>query len=170
IAAGGDVTLERCTIQNNSVQGTAGYLNGDAVGGAIFSGRSLVITDCIIRNNSAVGAPGVNGTSKPKRAGTDGGNAYGGALAINGILGDTTTIRNSIITGNVAVGGIGGRNGGRNGKGFGGGIWIRAASVFNGYFIPAASAALDAFTAKHTVSNTATGKNPDIFGDYVLIA
>ncbi|MDC1067694.1 IPTL-CTERM sorting domain-containing protein [Candidatus Kapabacteria bacterium] len=134
----GDVTIERCLFQSNSVignNGTAGNNGGgpggtgsEASGGAIYNADAdLTIINCTFYDNTAqAGAGGTGGTgtmgllAPPPGTpggiggvGGDGGNAYGAAvasidLAAQGILADIT---NCTFDSNIATGGTGGTGG-----------------------------------------------------------
>src|SRR5581483_5757409 len=106
VASPTDVTLEGLTLKNGkSNNGGAIYLNDD--------GGNLVIQNCIISGNHALGASGVANA-------TYGYIAKGGAVDIEK---GSVTVITSKITGNSAVGGIGGA-GYYGGKALGGAFYV----------------------------------------------
>lgn len=90
-------------------------------GGAIYNeGGSLMIQNCILTNNAAVGLAGIAGTngvgSGNGSSGTEGTDAKGGAIWSTGNL----SVIASTFAGNSAVGGVGGAGGAGGGIGYGG--------------------------------------------------
>ncbi len=109
----GSVTLDNLKVTHNRAVGHVtdpGPYRGLGGGIALISGSGLV-TNCRITDNTAVGFNGTPGISGAK--GDDGGSAFGGGIEISDSA--SLTVRDSIISRNLAIGGTGGRgsNGGR---------------------------------------------------------
>jgi hypothetical protein len=135
------MTLTNCSISGNlalggqggattQIGGSAG--NGaDGEGGGIFNFGTLTMTGSTVSGNSAVG--GAGGTNRGGVGGI-GGNGVGGGILTSVYSNPyfsppgsgTASIDNCIITGNQAIGGVGGvgTTVGTNGQGDGGGIAI----------------------------------------------
>jgi hypothetical protein len=171
----GALTLESVTVQNNTAQGSSGYLlqfsgfnmpGGSALGGGLYSNGTLTMAACTIQKNAAIGGQGADSTyvSVPNDPhpfaqyvpASDGGIANGGGLYVGG---GVVTITSSSITSNSAQGGAGGQREGHKGQGVGGGIYIA----------PAATVGLDAFTVDHVKHNRASTSDPNIYGSYDVI-
>jgi hypothetical protein len=148
-AAGGTITLLDDTVSGNTAKGGAGgggffeRHGPNGFGGALYvAGGTVALTSDTLSNNVAEGLYSFYG-----------GAGEGGALYA---AGGTITLRNDTVTGNAALGGSGARV---PGAGTGGGLYIASA----------ATVYLDAFTLAHTINNTASTSNNDIFGSYILI-
>lgn len=133
--------------------GGNGGAGGPALGGAIWNGGSLTLTNCTLTNNSVTagngGAGGVGGNSSDSLGvagnggnGGAGGGAYGGAIYNGGILNLTncTVSSNSSIGGNGGAGGAAGTGafGGRTGQG-GTGSNGAGGGIYNGQEITVGS-------------------------------
>jgi hypothetical protein len=163
----GALTVNSVTVQNNTAKGSDSiyfysYTGGfGAAGGGIYSAGSLTMTGCTIQNNAAIGGQGhekylaYHEYYKWHQA-TDGGDAFGGGLYVGG---GTATITNTSITKNAALGGEGGKGGGKQGDGDGGGIYVA----------PAATVFLDTHTVDHLRRNKASRSDNDIAGAFGVI-
>lgn len=104
---GGDVTLSKVIVQGNTVKGAAAEGGGVYVSGA----STLALRDSLLRDNSAQGVAGVDGTASHGYPsvlnGGAGGWAYGGGLYVGG-SGWTVTLIGDTFAGNAALGGNGG--------------------------------------------------------------
>src|SRR5262245_41499991 len=143
----GALTLRSVTVQNNVVQGNAGF---GALGGGIYSDGTLSLENCTIRNNQALGGAGF----RWEFGSVNGGWGVGGGLYV---AGGQATLLGTTVTGNVAKGGTGHT---QAGQGVGGGLFIAADAV----------AYLDTFTVAHVKNNKASGSDPDISGSYALLS
>ncbi len=112
-ANGSTLWLTNCTLSGNSASGGGGgssaYSGGAGSGGSIYNQGTLALTACTLSSNTATGGPGGVGTFG---YGGNGGNGIGGGLAQ---IAGGVTIRNTIIAGNSAAGGIGGSGDVENG-------------------------------------------------------
>ncbi len=161
--AGGTLTLDQCTVANNSAVGSQGYYaevgydGGRAEGGGIYVayGGTVSVNRSNVYGNSAVGGEGRVDPFYTTPG--NGGSARGGGIriAVGGL-----EVRQSTFSDNMAVGGLAGLEdnipigGGLPGVGEGGGLFIDSNPV----------AYLDTFTVDHTINN-----NPDnIVGRYLL--
>ena len=170
----GFLNLSNVVVEGNTATGASPQPGegsqtgaGDALGGGIYCGFSstLTMTNCVVRNNLAVGGRGHSGGLDqlghfwPALAGCDG---FGGGIFIDNGLG-IASIRNSTITSNTAQGGLGGipsrKKYTSSGKGIGGGIYIETA---------ASRVSLDVFTVRNTSGNFADSSR-EIFGSYTKI-
>jgi hypothetical protein len=156
--AGGDLTLERVVVENNEARGREAT-GSDGEGGGVHSTGPLFISECTIRNNRAVGAEGFQGVFSPSFGDfidVPGGQGLAGGLLVTS--NSAAVVQNSTISGNLVVGGRGGRGAdgvatfqggvggpaGEGGTGRGGGVGVRNGSTLT--------------LIKSTVSsNTATG-------------
>ena len=134
LALSGTATIWGVTISGNSVQGQQGgvmqeflwgssgpyieafgFPGGNGSGGGIYSNADLTLVDSTISGNSALGGnSGMGGYQSPYQYEVVvdhqiGGYAYGGGLTV-GNGGGTTVLANVTISGNMAVGGLGGGN------------------------------------------------------------
>ncbi len=141
-----------CTATGGA--GAAGSAGGDALGGAIFNGRTntlitpntdatLTLSSSLLLGNQAHGGAG--------GAGANGGNGFGGGL-FNGLGAaagtPTATVSDTTITLNQAVGGAAG-SGGTAGQGVGGGIYNTGTVLVRRVAV---------------AGNTASTSNNDVFG------
>ena len=117
VLPGANLTLYGLTLQGGS----------NASGGAIYisSGAGVLMTNCILRGNSAVGTDGAAGTagSGGGNAGKNGGNGTAGIPGSGGAiynLGSLTNVGCQFLT-NSATGGSGGSGGGGGDGSFQGG-------------------------------------------------
>jgi hypothetical protein len=165
----GNLALSNVTVQNNVAQGRVGAscircdrgaiggLGWNAFGGGIYSAGTLLMEDSTVRNNRVQGGRGGNASVGGGRGGDGRG---GGLFAAAG----TVTLLSSIVTGNVARGGVGGSgfgpgsSMGASGVGHGGGIYINSAQV-----------SLDEFTAAHVTGNYASTNYPNAFGPFDVL-
>jgi hypothetical protein len=85
--------------------------SGDPKGGGVFNSTSLVLSNCALVSNLAVGSNGANGVTT---IGGSGGSGFGGGIYSTGTL----ALVNCTLALNEARGGNGG-NGGVSGSGFG---------------------------------------------------
>jgi hypothetical protein len=120
------------------------------LGGGIYSDGSLVLENSTLQNNQVRGGPGGYGPGGQGR----GGFGAGGGLSV---WAGTATLLGSIVTANVALGGVGVPNG----SGVGGGIYIRDID---------ASLSLDEFTVSHVTGNSASSSDPNISGPFLIFA
>jgi hypothetical protein len=168
IVSNGALTLQSCIIQNNQAvggQGGRGFAGGGAQGGGVFvAGGTASLNNVVLSSNTALGGAGgdgvptyFNGDTYEKLPGGPGGNGLGGGLFA---AGGTVSLRNCTVDYNVAQGGAGGQSvdhsgSGKNGQGFGGGLYI----------VTPALVSLDAFTLAHVTHNQAA-TDKDIDGSY----
>ena len=93
--------------------GQSGGTGGGALGGAIYNAGTMTVNSCQFVADSAIGGAGGAGGSGGGLVGGNGGDGggggpgEGGAIYNSGVL----TLANSILTNNVAAGGVGGTNG-----------------------------------------------------------
>jgi hypothetical protein len=113
----GTSTISGLTISNGAIVGPSTQAVTGA--GAIFNQGVLIVNDCTVSNNQALGS-NYNGPG-----GGDGGTVEGGAIANSGTL----TLNRCTLSGNGAAGGRGGDNfatfahAGRGGAGEGGAVF-----------------------------------------------
>jgi hypothetical protein len=185
---GGQLFLENVIAQNNRAVGVDGSTGLEfdtaaqgAQGGGIYGGFFFA-RGCTFRDNLAQGGQGADG-SLPT-----GGEARGG-----GIIG-AGTMRNCVITGNIARGGNAGANG-MGGGARGGGAYLYGYQVFDstithnaaiagtgstrktagsafggGVYASGRGVDFDSFTLRNTKRNTASSGSKDIAGIYYRIA
>jgi hypothetical protein len=168
IYSNGSLTLEGGTsVRNNQAVGGAGSRGiivstppgGDGLGGGLYvAGGTAKLTGVTLLANTAHGGQGASGVGIGSSfPGGHGGNGLGGALYVAG--GDVT-LRHDTVTGNSAQGGRGGPgypHAGSPGIGEGGGLYIDSA----------AAVCLDSFTQANVKHNTASTRDPDIFGHWM---
>jgi hypothetical protein len=134
LANGGVATVTDCTFENNEALGGTGNTGGSgfmfvgaAIGGAISTSAEntsatpgiLTASNLTLRHNLAVGGAG-NATGNVVGEAIGGGLTNSGAGVVTPSGGSTTTISNSTIMDNQAVGGHAAPGGnGRNGRGGG---------------------------------------------------
>jgi hypothetical protein len=159
ISNSGDLSLTGVTVQHNITEGIPGSNCGrcgrggpgrSGLGGGIYSDGSLVLENSTLQNNQVRGGPGGFGPGGQGR----GGFGAGGGLSV---WAGTATLLGSIVTANVALGGVGVPDG----SGVGGGIYIRDIN---------ASLSLDEFTVSHVTGNSASSSDPNISGPFQIIA
>jgi hypothetical protein len=136
ILSRGDLTLDGVEVSGNRAEGGSGGNGtrfhsggpgGNAYGGGVFSSGNLVVKDSFIAANAAQGSFGGDAPGTITLHAGEGGTGWGGGIYVNGPKADLT-IRHSLIEGNKATGGEGGRDnasgsrGRRGGEGNGGGI------------------------------------------------
>jgi hypothetical protein len=155
----GALALSGVTVQNNSAQGADG--GGAAAGGGIASSGALTLERCTIQNNQVLGGKGASAGNVRDRfgrhhysAGPGGGGLGGGLYVADG----TANLHNSVVTGNLALGGQSGGGGASDGVGEGGGVFIT----------PAASVCIDLFTQTNVKTNIASTSGGDVFGSFSI--
>jgi hypothetical protein len=159
-------TISGLTIADGLVQGASattdtGSAGGDAWGGgiAINSSATLILQDCLVTRNRAVGGRGGSGRNSEVDgfAGGHGGNAYGGAIYNHGVL----VLTNCTVSGNTAQGGDGGAGGGGNfgdGGNGGAGGFVEGGAIYNQGFCPLGSSSCYTWFVNSTISgNSALG-------------
>jgi len=118
LVANASVSLSGLTLRDGSLVGPGGSGGPAALaqGGAFFvgGGSTLALTNCVVRNNSAIGGSGISGIGPPANLGGD---AYGGAIFSAGTL----QIHASRFSNNSAQGGGGAMGFPGPGMGDGGG-------------------------------------------------
>ncbi len=130
----GTARLTNCIVNNNRAGDGIADDGSSSLGGGIcvVGPWNLEIRDCIIQGNRALGATGQSGYD-----GSPGGDAYGGGIYFenNGIFSESHTLMvltRSILQGNTAEGGKGGKYsdvaGAPGGKAIGGGICGRGSN------------------------------------------
>jgi hypothetical protein len=129
--AGNVLNISNSLVANNTAQGgtVATGPGGMAAGGGITSSPSgiMVMTNCVVSGNRAIGGQGGPGTNAQLN-GLQTGFSFGGGIDIsNGA--SSATITGSQIVGNAAIGGAGG-TGNNGGNGYGGGIGVGWAALF----------------------------------------
>jgi hypothetical protein len=190
------VFIPSSVLGKNKKQVSLPGSSGDAAGGGVWSSGSLTIEDqCVIQNNTAIGAAT--------------GSGYGGGICV---AGGTANVSSATVgalpvggfPGNTALGGYNATNGTYAafgpGAGYGGGVYVgsgtatltndfirfnSAGSYINGAFVgfndlgygggiyiaTGATVDLDAYTLYSTTGNT--GQYPaatsDIYGSYTLL-
>jgi hypothetical protein len=135
----GTLDLNGVTVQNNTAQGSNGYIGQagwSAAGGGIYSGGVLTLEGgTTIQNNQAIGGQGGHGglssVAGAHGPGGAGGDALGGGLYV---AGGTVTVTAATLTNDTVQAGQGGQGirkelGGNGGNGLGGGIYISAGTV-----------------------------------------
>ncbi len=99
---GGALTLDQCTLANNSSVGGEGFANGGlSYGGGIYNNDgALTLNGCTLVNNISVGgnATDVSG---------NGGFSYGGGVYNNYNTGGSLTLNNCTLANNSSTGGAG---------------------------------------------------------------
>jgi hypothetical protein len=150
--SGAIATLSECNFTNNQAIGGAGGggSNGaDGLGGALANilGGTLTVSNCTLSHNQATGSAG--------GALANGGNGFGGGTYNEGQ--STLTVTGSTITSNQAAGGAVGSRGSA-GRGVGGGV----------YFAAGGTVYLDLFTSLNILGNTASTRNNDVFGFFMI--
>jgi hypothetical protein len=134
VAAGASLTLQDLTLQGGLASGPG----VSAEGGALYNQGTLGLNGVTVQDNEAVGGPGANAH---RGTGGNGGNGSGGGLYV---AGGSVTLASSILSANIAEGGIGGAGqpsysaggiggfggaGGNGGNGSGGGLYVAGGSV-----------------------------------------
>lgn len=118
----GVLNLSNSLIANNVAQGGAEAAGpgGIGVGGGISNSplSSMLMTNCVVADNSAIGGQGGPGSFTGQQ---QAGIGFGGGIDVS--AGASASIINSTITGNQAIGGAGG-NGNNGNNGYGGGIGV----------------------------------------------
>ncbi len=126
VASGVTAEISGLTVTRGLVRGLLGHPGGDAGGGGILNDGTLTLRAVTVRDNRAIGGPGVSGNNGPRApegctlsscapsggAGSAGGNAEGGGILDKGRL----TLQDSTVSANLAIGNDGGP-GGRGGAG-----------------------------------------------------
>ncbi len=125
------LTLRNCEIVNNVQIGESTGQGGGIwhiTGGDAASGGRLLLQNCLVSGNMAIGAAGSDGAS-PNGAGSDAAPGQGGGLYIYNSSVNSVTLQDCTFLNNSAIGGTGG-NGigtgarGRGGRGQGGAVFI----------------------------------------------
>ena len=164
---GGALTLDQCTLANNSSVGGEGFANGGlSYGGGIYNNDgALTLNGCTLVNNISVGgnATDVSG---------NGGFSYGGGVYNNYNTGGSLTLNNCTLANNSSTGGAGNAF---NAQGTGGGIWSSGPLTLNNSTL-ANNSADDgggisslfpvSLTNSIVCSNTATITSPNIDGSF----
>jgi hypothetical protein len=136
---------------------TGGGNAGTAYGGGLYlAGATVSLSNVTVSGNTAQGGDAFAisphyGSNK----GVNGGNGYGGGVYLDATL-TAATFRDVTVENNIAKGGHG-VQGGIDGAGYGGGLFINLAN----------SVCLDAFTVAHVIHNSADFY-PNIDGPYTI--
>jgi hypothetical protein len=169
----GDLVLDHVNVQKCQAVGIDGLdaafdrgggsraqPGGDGRGGGLFiDGGTALLSGVTIASNTARGGAGGDGYSSHGNAdggesGAQGGNGLGGGMYI---AAGEVSLRNCVVTNNVAKGGTAGKLGGAAGQGVGGGLYIVSPLVI-----------LDLYSVSHVNRNKASTSNADIYGTYLL--
>jgi fibronectin-binding autotransporter adhesin len=125
------LNISDSVITNNVTNGGATLAGPGsiAVGGGISNSphATMTMTNCVVTNNSAIaghGGPGVNTALGSVQAGF----AFGGGVDTSN-NGSSATIIDSLISGNQAIGSVGG-GGNTGGNGYGGGLSVGFVTLF----------------------------------------
>ena len=102
VNSGAHVTLDHCTLSNNSAVAIGGYTQKDGIGGGLVNFGTTTLTSCILSGNSAIAS-----------GGDTGGKGVGGGLWNLG----TVTLTGCTLSGNSVSGGNFGGYAGNDGGG-----------------------------------------------------
>ena len=155
----GNLTMFNLTLANGKQ--TNLNLGPYVVGGGIFALQGFSAYNCTFTNNVAQGTNGAAGANSSNgKAGTSGGDAYGGAIACRVgplYLTNCVFVNNSVLGGQGGAGGNATSGSGSGGKGGAGGFALGGAIQIN-----------DAVVLTNCIfaGNTATGGNGGQGGDY----